>query len=100
MYRLPTPAFSGMVDKGDIDTIANQVSKTLNGKRTTTSPSLLLQPSKDCCPQRKSENIQSLDDLIGKKVTCGVGGNETDMLKGDVSQRGNRAYPVETGFSR
>ena len=88
----------GMVDKGDIDTIANQVSKNPEREKNYNfSVPYCYNPLKIVVPKGNPENIQSLDDLIGKKVTCGVGGNETDMLKEMYPNGDIELIPVETG---
>lgn len=88
----------GMVDKGDIDTIANQVSKNeeREEKYNFTIP-YCYNPLKIIVPEGNPENIQSLDDLIGKRVTCGVGGNETAMLQEMYPNGEIELVPVETG---
>lgn len=88
----------GMLDKGEIDTIANQVSKNPEReKKYDFSVPYCYNPLKLVVPKGNPENITCLDDLIGKKLTCGVGGNETDMLKEMYPNGEVEIIPVETG---
>lgn len=94
-------AFSGlfgMLDKGEIDTIANQISINEERKeKYNFSDVYCYSPLKLVVYEGNPENIQSLDDCVGKKVSVGVEGNEIDII--------NELYPngeiellhVETG---
>lgn len=71
----------GMVDKGEIDTIANQISKNEEREeKYNFSIPYCYNPLKLIVPKGSPENIQSLDDCVGKKLTTGVGGNENDII--------------------
>ena len=88
----------GMVDKGDIDTIANQVSKNPDREKNYNfSIPYCYNPLKIVVPKGNPENIHSLDDLVGKKVTVGVGGNEVDIIKEKYPNGEIEMVPVETG---
>ncbi len=88
----------GMLDKGDIDTIANQVSKNPEREKNYNfSIPYCYNPLKIVVPKGNPENIQSLDDLVGKKVTVGVGGNEVDIIEEKYPNKEIELVPVETG---
>lgn len=88
----------GMLDKGEIDTIANQVSRNEEReKKYNFSIPYCYNPLKLVVPKGNPENIQKLDDLIGKKVACGVGGNETAMLQEMYPNGEVELLVVETG---
>lgn len=54
-------------------------------------------PLKIVVPKGNPENIHSLDDLVGKKVTAGVGGNEVDIINELYPNGEIELVPVETG---
>ncbi|WP_353094838.1 transporter substrate-binding domain-containing protein [Tissierella praeacuta] len=76
----------GMLDKGEIDTIANQVSKTpeREEKYIFSAPYAYSLP-KIVVKKGNPENIHTLDDLIGKKVIVATGAREGDVI--------NELYP-------
>ena len=80
-----TAAYSGlfgMLDKGDIDTIANQVSKNPEREENYLfSVPYAYNPLKIAVQKGNPENIHSLEDLVGKKVIVGTGGNEGDEIR-------------------
>ena len=94
-------AFSGlfgMLDKGEIDTIANQISKNEEREeKYNFSIPYCYNPLKLIVLKGNPENIQSLDDCIGKKVTSGIGGNETDLIAKMYPNDQIELVPVETG---
>lgn len=88
----------GMLDKGEIDTIANQISMNpeREEKYNFSSP-YCYNPLKLIVPKGNPENIQSLKDMVGKKVTTGIGGNENDIIKEMYPNNEIELVPVETG---
>lgn len=102
-------AFSGlfgMIDKGKIDTIAQQVSKNEEREKTYNfSDPYCYSPLKFIVPKGNPKNIQTIDDLKGLSVNVGAGGNETDLLQekypnGEaniVILEANSLLPVSTG---
>ena len=88
----------GMVDKGEIDTIANQVSKNPEREeKYDFSEPYCYNPLKLVVPKGNPENIQSLEDMIGKKITCGTGGIDVDILEERYPNGEIEIVPVETG---
>lgn len=88
----------GLVDKGDIDTVANQVSKNPEREeKYNFSVPYCYNPLKLIVPKDNPENIQELADCVGKKVTCGIGGNEVDIVKEKYPNGEVELVPVETG---
>ncbi len=76
----------GMLDKGDIDTIANQVSKTPEREESYifSAPYAYSLP-KIVVQKGNPLNIQTLDDLVGKEVIVATGAREADVV--------NELYP-------
>lgn len=78
-------AFSGLfglLDKGDIDVIANQVSK--NEERSEKyyfSVPYCYSPLKLVVPKGNPDNINTLDDLVGKTVVGSVNGTELKIFQ-------------------
>lgn len=72
----------GMLDKGDIDTIANQVSwNPERDEKYYFSETYAYNPLKIAVKKGNPENIQGIEDLVGKKVVVGTGGNEGDEIR-------------------
>lgn len=72
----------GLLDKGEIDTVANQIST--NPEREEKyyfSIPYCYNPLKLVVSAGNPENIQTLDDLVGKTVVGSVGGNELELLQ-------------------
>lgn len=94
-------AFSGlfgMVDKGEIDTVANQVSKNEEReKKYNFSIPYCYNPLKIIVPKGNPENIHGLADCVGKKIAVGIGGNEVDIIREKYPNNEIELIAVETG---
>lgn len=94
-------AFSGlfgMLDKGELDTIANQISKNPEREeKYNFSVPYCYNPLKLVVPKGNLENINGLDDMIGKRLMYGTGGIETSILKEQYPDDPFEIVQVETG---
>ena len=71
----------GLLDKGDVDTIANQVAVTPEREeKYNFSIPYCYNAVKMIVPKGNPQNVQTTDDMIGKTVITGTGDNGFEWL--------------------
>lgn len=72
----------GLLDKGDVDTIANQVAVTPEREeKYNFSVPYCYNAVKMIVPKGNPQNVQTTDDMIGKTVITGTGDNGFEWLE-------------------